>query len=252
MLTIRGLCADVTDKDEILKGVNLSVNAGEVHAVMGPNGSGKSTLSNVLSGHPDYSVRSGEVLYCDQNLFEMSADERAVGGIFMAFQYPISLPGVTVLHFLQTIMNQQRKARGEQLLDAYEVIQRAEQAAKMVGLDPIFLERALNDGFSGGEKKRCEVLQMLLLQPKLIILDETDSGLDIDALKIVGQAVDHLRDKSRSFLVVTHYQRLLDYVVPDHVHVMLNGKFVQSGDRELAKKLEQDGYQWLSKTSSNS
>ncbi|MEC8063961.1 MAG: Fe-S cluster assembly ATPase SufC [Pseudomonadota bacterium] len=246
MIKIQSLRASVQEKnDAILQGVDLHLEAGEVHAIMGPNGSGKSTLSNVLTGHPDYNVESGSIEFMGQDLLAMSPEERACAGVFMAFQYPISLPGVSTLHFLQTVMNHQRKIRGETLLDAFEVISRAEHACKLVGLPNSFLERPLNDGFSGGEKKRCEVLQMLLLQPKLVILDETDSGLDIDALQMVGKAVDHLRDKTRSFLVVTHYQRLLNHIIPDQVHIMLAGKMVQSGGQELAKKLEQQGYGWL-------
>lgn len=247
MLDIQGLQASVSGKGPILHGVNLTVPAGEIHAIMGPNGSGKSTLSNVLSGHPDYVVDAGSVHMHGQDLLAKEPEQRAVDGLYMAFQYPVSLPGVSVLHFLQTILNHQRKQRGENLLDAYEVIQQAEQACGLVGLPTSFLERALNEGFSGGEKKRCEILQMLLLKPKLIILDETDSGLDIDALKMVGHAVDFLRSQDRSFLVVTHYQRLLDHVVPDRVHVMLQGAIVESGPAALAQKLEKEGYQWLSK-----
>ena len=247
MIKIQDLHAKLDNDKTILRGVNLAINPGEIHAVMGPNGSGKSTLSNVLTGHPDYAVSSGSINYEGKDLLAMSPDERAVAGVFMAFQYPVSLPGVSTLHFLQTVINHQRKARGENLWDAYEVIQKAEQACQLVGLPVSFLERPLNDGFSGGEKKRCEVLQMLLLKPKLIILDETDSGLDIDALKMVGKAVAHLRDDVRSFLVVTHYQRLLNHVVPDHVHIMLQGKLVQSGGQDLARKLEDQGYEWLIK-----
>lgn len=247
MLDIRGLQASVVGKGPILRGVDLQIPAGEIHAVMGPNGSGKSTLSNVLSGHPDYVVDAGSVQMLGEDLLEKEPQERAINGLYMAFQYPVSLPGVSVLHFLQTVLNHQRKQRGESLLDAYEVIQRAEQACSLVGLPTSFMERALNDGFSGGEKKRCEVLQMLLLKPKMIIMDETDSGLDIDALKMLGRAVDFLRSQERSFLVVTHYQRLLDHVVPDKIHVMLQGSVVESGSADLAKKLEKEGYQWLSK-----
>ena len=247
MIKIQNLHAKLENDKTILHGVDLTIRPGEIHAVMGPNGSGKSTLSNVFTGHPDYKVSSGSIDYFGQDLLNMSPDERAIAGVYMAFQYPVSLPGVTTLLFLQTIINHQRKARGDTLWDAYEVIQKAEQACKLVGLPTSFLERPLNEGFSGGEKKRCEVLQMLILKPKLIILDETDSGLDIDALKMVGKAVALLRDDVRSFLVVTHYQRLLNHVVPDHVHIMHGGQLVQSGGQDLARKLEDQGYEWLTK-----
>ena len=242
MLKIEGLEAKITEGDQVLKGVDLTLNAGEIHAIMGPNGSGKSTLSNVLMGHPEYEVTSGNVYLDGEDLLGLSTDERAQRGVFLAFQYPVSIPGVSVLNFLQTVMNVQRKKRQESLLDAYEVIQRAEMACAKVGLDKSFLQRPLNDGFSGGEKKRTEILQMLMLRPRCIIMDETDSGLDIDSLKLVAQACKILQDDSRVFLIVTHYKRLLEYIQPNRVHVFIGGKVIRSGDKSLADDLELTGY----------
>lgn len=252
MLKIKNLYAGVKDGQGVLNGIDLDIGKGQVHAIMGPNGSGKSTLSHVLADHPEYEVTKGELIWeGDKNLLDYPADKRSVEGVFLSFQYPVSLPGVSVLSFLQAIINNKRKALGQSLLDAYEVIQKTEQAIKIVGLDSSFLQRSLNDGFSGGEKKRCELLQMILLQPKLCILDEVDSGLDIDALKMLSAGVDTIRDDSRSFIVVTHYQRLLNYIKPDFVHVMIKGKIVASGGAELALELEKKGYSWLERLDNN-
>jgi Fe-S cluster assembly ATP-binding protein len=241
MLRIKDLHAKVGDK-EILRGIDLEVGAGEVHAIMGPNGSGKSTLAQVLAGRETFEVTKGEVLYEGKNLLELSPEERAVAGIFMAFQYPVEIPGVGNLYFLRTALNALRKRRGEEELDAMDFLALAKEKMKLVAMDQSFTGRSVNEGFSGGEKKRNEIFQMAVLDPKLAILDETDSGLDIDALRIVASGVNSLRNKGRAMIVITHYQRLLNYIVPDRVHVMSNGRIVRSGDRELALELEQKGY----------
>jgi len=245
MLTIKDLHVSVVDGEEIIRGVNLQINPGEVHAIMGPNGSGKSTLAKALAGHQDYQVTAGSVTYQNENLLELSVENRAKQGIFLAFQYPVEIPGVNNMYFLKAAVNSIRKQRGEAELDAIDFMTFIKAKVKQLGIEESFLQRSLNVGFSGGEKKRNEVLQMLALQPTLAILDETDSGLDIDALKTVAQGVNSLRDGRRSVIVVTHYQRLLDYIVPDFVHVLLQGKIVKSGGKELAKQLEQKGYGWL-------
>ena len=240
MLKINNLNANIENKS-ILKGFSLKINPGEVHAIMGPNGSGKSTLSNILSGKKGYDV-SGEVLYENKNLFELETEERAHKGIFLAFQYPLEIPGVNTNIFLKTSLNAIRKARGEKELDAIEFLKLVKEKAKNLKFDEEKLNRQLNVGFSGGEKKKNEILQMSILAPKLSILDETDSGLDIDALKIVASGVNSYRDKKKSFLVITHYQRLLDYIKPDFVHVLSDGKIIKSGCMELAEELEREGY----------
>lgn len=244
MLAIKNLHVKVQDH-EILRGLNLNVKPGEVHAIMGPNGAGKSTLSNVLAGHFGYECTKGEVDFLGQNLLLMSPEERAVAGIFLAFQYPVEIPGVNNLYFLKTALNSLRKARGEALMDAIDFMTLMKDKIKQVEMDDRFLNRSVNEGFSGGEKKRNEVLQMLMLEPKLALLDETDSGLDIDALQSIAKGVNQLRDAHRSFIVVTHYQRLLNYIEPDFVHVMMNGKIVESGNKALSEKLEKQGYGWL-------
>ena len=244
MLQIKDLKANI-DKKEILKGLNLDIKPGEVHAIMGPNGSGKSTLSNVLSGKKGYSV-SGEVKYLNENLLDLEIEERAHKGIFLAFQYPLEIPGVNTNIFLKTSLNAIKKAKGEKELDAIEFLKLVKQKAAELKFDEKILSRQLNVGFSGGEKKKNEILQMSILNPKLSILDETDSGLDIDALKIVSEGVKALRDKESSFLIITHYQRLLNYIKPDFVHVLINGQIVKSGGSEIALELESKGYESLS------
>ena len=241
MLRIKDLRAKVEDK-EILRGIDLEVGAGEVHAIMGPNGSGKSTLAQVLAGRETFEVTKGEVLYQGKNLLALSPEERAVAGIFMAFQYPVEIPGVGNLYFLRTALNALRKRRGEEELDAMDFLALAKEKMKLVDMDQSFTSRAVNEGFSGGEKKRNEIFQMSVLDPKLAILDETDSGLDIDALRTVANGVNGLRTEGRAMIVITHYQRLLNYIVPDRVHVISNGRIVKSGGRELALELEQKGY----------
>ncbi|MGH8382534.1 Fe-S cluster assembly ATPase SufC [Pseudomonas sp.] len=240
MLEIRNLHANVEGR-EILRGITLRIGAGEVHAIMGPNGSGKSTLAQVLAGHEAYEV-SGEVLYEGRDLLAMAAEERAVAGIFLAFQYPVEIPGVGNLYFLRTALNAVRRQRGLEELDALDFLTLAKERMALVEMDQSFMSRAVNEGFSGGEKKRNEIFQMMILEPKLAVLDETDSGLDIDALRTVAAGVNALRREDRALLVITHYQRLLDYIVPDHVHVMANGQIVQSGDKTLAVELEKHGY----------
>ncbi|WP_303290968.1 Fe-S cluster assembly ATPase SufC [Marinobacter sp. SS5-14b] len=244
MLSIKNLHASVEGK-EILKGINLEIKAGEVHAIMGPNGSGKSTLSQVLAGNEAFEITGGEVTLNGDNLLDLPTEERAREGIFLAFQYPVEIPGVSNLQFLRTAVNAMRKHRGEEEMNAAEFMKLAKEVSKQVDLDPAFLKRGVNEGFSGGEKKRNEIMQALLLQPKLAILDETDSGLDIDALQVVSNGVNALRAEDRAILMVTHYQRLLNHIVPDYVHVLAGGKIVKSGGRELALELEERGYGWL-------
>ena len=244
MLKITDLTANVGDK-QILKGISLSVGPGEVHAIMGPNGSGKSTLAQVVAGHPGYEVTGGSVTFDGQDLLAMDAEVRAQAGIFLAFQYPVEIPGVSNAYFLRAAYNEIRKARGEEEADPMEFLDIMEQRLKIVEMDDAMLQRSVNAGFSGGEKKRNEILQMAVLEPKLAILDETDSGLDIDALRIVAEGVNKLKRPDRSTIVVTHYQRLLNYIVPDFVHVLAQGRIVKSGGRELALELEERGYDWL-------
>ncbi len=246
MLEIKNLHAKVTEQDqEILKGVDLSIRAGEVHAIMGPNGSGKSTLANVLAGRPNYAVTSGEVLFEGKNLLEMPPEERAREGVFLAFQYPVELPGVNNAYFLRAALNAARKAQELEELDAVDFQQLLREKMKLVELPEALINRAVNEGFSGGEKKRNEILQMAVLDPKLAILDETDSGLDIDALRIVAEGVNRLKSERHAVLVITHYQRLLEYLVPDFVHVLYAGRIVKSGGKELALELEKKGYTWV-------
>ncbi len=244
MLTIKNLHASIGEK-EILKGVNLEIKPGEVHAIMGPNGSGKSTLASVLAGREEYEVTSGTVEYNGKNLLEMAPEDRAAEGIFLAFQYPVEIPGVTTINFLKTAVNEIRKYNGEEPLDAARFLKLVKEKAKLVNMNDSLLKRALNEGFSGGEKKRNEIFQMAVLEPQLAILDETDSGLDIDALRIVSEGVNKLRSPERATIVVTHYQRLLDYIVPDFVHVLYNGRIAKSGSKELALELEEKGYDWI-------
>jgi Fe-S cluster assembly ATP-binding protein len=244
MLEVIGLRASAGGKD-ILKGITLTVNAGEVHAIMGPNGSGKSTLAQVLAGHPAYEVTGGEVRFMGQDLLDMEPEVRAQAGVFLAFQYPVEIPGVTNAYFLRAAYNEIRKARGEEEIDPMDFIDLLEQKLKLVEWGPEIMQRAVNSGFSGGEKKRNEILQMAVLEPKLAILDETDSGLDIDALRIVAGGVNTLRRPDHATIVVTHYQRLLNYIVPDYVHVLTDGQIVRSGGKDLALELEARGYEWL-------
>ena len=244
MLSINNLQASIGDK-QILKGLTLEVNAGEVHAIMGPNGAGKSTLASVLAGREDYDVTGGSVLFDGQDLLDMAPEERAAEGIFLAFQYPVEIPGVSTTNFLKTAMNEIRKYRGQDPLDAVQFLKLMKEKMKLVNIDQSLLSRSLNEGFSGGEKKRNEIFQMAMLEPKLAILDETDSGLDIDALRIVAEGVNTLRSPERATIVVTHYQRLLDYIVPDFVHVLYQGRIVKSGPKELALELEEKGYDWI-------
>jgi Fe-S cluster assembly ATP-binding protein len=244
LLEISDLTARVAGK-EILNGVNLTVNAGEVHAIMGPNGSGKSTLAQVLAGREDYEVTRGTVSFEGQDLLAMRAEERARAGLFLGFQYPVEIPGVNNVYLLKAALNAKRKAAGEPEVDAYDFLALIRQKMKFMQMSESFLTRGVNEGFSGGEKKRNEVLQMLVLEPKLAILDETDSGLDIDALKVVSKGVNSLRDPKRAVVLVTHYQRLLDYVIPDRVHVLSGGRIVKSGDKSLAQELERRGYDWV-------
>ena len=244
MLEIKNIHARIDDK-AILNGINLSINPGEVHAIMGPNGSGKSTLASVITGKEDYEITKGEILFEKESLEDTSPEERAHKGIFMSFQYPIEIPGVTTTNFLKTAINETRKARGEKEMDAKEMLMMLREKSKMLEIDSKFLSRSINDGFSGGEKKRNEIFQMAMLNPKLAILDETDSGLDIDAMKIVANGVNKIRDNHNAILVITHYQRLLEYIVPDYVHILFDGKIVKSGDKKLALKLEKEGYDWI-------
>lgn len=244
MLEIKNLHVAVNGT-EILKGISLNIKAGEVHAIMGPNGSGKSTLSTVLAGRPEYEITSGSIQYQGKDLLSMEAEERAAQGLFLAFQYPVEIPGVNNLYFLRTAFNSIQRQQGKPELDAIDFMQCVKSKLSLVKMDEKFLKRSLNEGFSGGEKKRNEILQMLVLEPKLAILDETDSGLDIDALQMVANGVNSLRDAKRSILMVTHYQRLLDYIQPDYVHVLAHGKIIKSGDKSLALELEAKGYGWL-------
>ena len=244
MLEIKDLQVRAGGKD-ILRGINLTINKGEVHAIMGPNGSGKSTLARVVAGHPEYDVTGGEVLYNGRNLLDMAPEDRARDGVFMAFQYPVEIPGVNNAYFLKAALNAQRKHRGQPELDAMEFMAFVKEKAKMLSLDPSLLNRPVNEGFSGGEKKRNEIFQMAVLEPALAVLDETDSGLDIDALKIVAHGVETMRSPERSIIVVTHYQRVLNYIVPDFVHVLQDGRIVRSGNKELALDLEEKGYGWI-------
>jgi Fe-S cluster assembly ATP-binding protein len=244
MLEIRNLHAGIDGK-EILKGINLTVNKGEIHAIMGPNGSGKSTLAKVLAGHPQYEVTQGEILYEGRNLLEMEPDQRAREGVFMAFQYPIEVPGVSNAQFLRLAYNEKRKHLGEEELDPLEFKDLLKERAKVVEMDASFMTRSVNEGFSGGEKKRNEILQMAVLEPKLSVLDETDSGLDIDALRVVANGVNQLHTPSDAIILVTHYQRLLNYIVPDFVHVLSDGRIAREGGKELALELEAKGYDWL-------
>jgi len=243
MLEIKNLHARVEEEGtEILRGIDLTVNPGEVHAIMGPNGSGKSTLSYILSGKDGYEVTDGSVTFNGDDLLEKEANERAAAGIFLAFQYPVEIPGVATMQFLKTALNSQRKARGEEELSTPDLMRLVREKSKMLNVKPEMLKRPVNVGFSGGEKKRVEILQMAVLEPTLCILDETDSGLDIDALRVVAEGVNALRSPDRAMIIITHYQRLLDYIVPDHVHVLSKGKIVNSGGKELALELEKDGY----------
>ncbi len=248
MLSIKNLRASV-EGNEILKGLNLEIKAGEVHAIMGPNGSGKSTLASVLAGKENYEVTGGEVLFEGKQLLELSPEDRAREGIFLAFQYPVEIPGVSNINFLKTALNEIRTYRGLAPLEAKEFLKLLKEKQKLVEFDATLANRSLNEGFSGGEKKRNEIFQLAMLEPKLAILDETDSGLDIDALRIVSKGVNKLRASNNAFIIITHYQRLLDYIVPDHVHVLYNGQIVKSGTKELALELEEKGYDWLKETS---
>ncbi len=244
LLEIKNLHVQIED-NEILKGLNLSINAGEVHAIMGPNGSGKSTLANVIAGREEYEVTEGDILLNGESILEMAADERAHLGVFLAFQYPVEIPGVSNTYFLKQAINSIREARGEEPMDAMSFMKQMRAKAKELGLDEQMLKRPVNVGFSGGEKKRNEIFQMAMLEPKLAVLDETDSGLDIDAIKVVSDGVNALRNDDRGFIVVTHYQRLLNYIVPDFVHVLVDGKIIKSGGKELATQLEEIGYGWV-------
>lgn len=244
MLKINNLHASVEDK-KILKGINLEVKPGEVHAIMGPNGSGKSTLASVVAGKEDFEVEEGNILLDGEDLEDLAPEERAHKGIFLSFQYPVEIPGVTVTNFMKTAINESRKARGLEDMPANEMLKLIREKSEMLEIDRKFLSRSLNEGFSGGEKKRNEIFQMAMMEPKLAILDETDSGLDIDALRIVANGVNKLKNKDNAIVVITHYQRLLDYIVPDFVHVLYNGKIVKSGGKELALELEEKGYDWI-------
>jgi Fe-S cluster assembly ATP-binding protein len=244
MLRIKNLHAGI-EGNEILHGVNLNVKPGEVHAIMGPNGSGKSTLASVIAGKEDYDITEGEILFKDEDISELDPEERAYKGIFLSFQYPVEIPGVTVTNFIRTAINETRKAQKLEPMPGAEMLKKIREKADLLGIDRRFLSRSLNEGFSGGEKKRNEIFQMAMMDPTLAILDETDSGLDIDSLKIVADGVNALRNKDKSIVVITHYQRLLDYIVPDFVHVIMDGKIVKSGGKELALELDKKGYDWL-------
>ena len=244
MIKIKDLQAGIEEK-EILRGIDLEINAGEVHAIMGPNGSGKSTLSNIIAGREDYEINGGTIDFEGEDLMDLSPEERAHKGVFLSFQYPVEIPGVTVSNFIKTAINESRKGRGEEAMEAREMLAMMREKTALLEMNKSYLSRSLNEGFSGGEKKRNEIFQMAMLQPKLAILDETDSGLDIDALRIVANGVNKLRSKDNAVLVITHYQRLLDYIEPDFVHVLYNGKIVKSGDKSLALELEAKGYDWI-------
>ncbi|WP_295178934.1 Fe-S cluster assembly ATPase SufC [uncultured Christiangramia sp.] len=244
MLKVKNLHASIEDK-EILKGINLEIKPGEVHAIMGPNGSGKSTLSSVIAGREEYEMTEGEMMFEGEDLNELDPEERAHKGVFLSFQYPVEIPGVSVTNFIKTAINSHRKAKGQPDMPANDMLKMIREKSEMLEIDRKFLSRSLNQGFSGGEKKRNEIFQMAMLEPKLSILDETDSGLDIDALKIVANGVNKLRSKDNAVLLITHYQRLLDYIVPDYVHVLVDGKIVKSGGKELAYELEERGYDWV-------
>ena len=244
LLKIHNLKASINGT-EILHGINLEVNKGEIHAIMGPNGSGKSTLASVLAGKKDFEVTEGSVIFNGHNILELEPDERAKMGLFLAFQYPVEIPGVSNLNFLRTALNEHRKYRGQDLIEPATFLKLVKEKANLVKMDPKFLNRAVNEGFSGGEKKRNEILQMAVLEPTLAILDETDSGLDIDALRIVAEGVNSLRTSENAFIIITHYQRLLNYIIPDFVHVLHNGRIVKSGTKELAYELEEKGYDWI-------
>jgi len=251
MLKIKDIHAKIEEKS-ILNGINLEIKPGEVHAIMGPNGSGKSTLASVITGKEEYEITKGNILFENKDLDEVSPEERAHKGIFMSFQYPIEIPGVTITNFLKTAINETKKARGEKEMSAKDMLKMLREKSNMLEIDGKFLSRSINDGFSGGEKKRNEIFQMAMLEPKLAILDETDSGLDIDALKIVANGVNKLRSKKNAIMVITHYQRLLDYIVPDYVHVLFDGKIVKSGTKDLALELEEKGYDWIKEELKNS
>src|SRR6218665_1972276 len=244
MLQIKNLHASVEDK-EILKGINLEVKAGEVHAIMGPNGSGKSTLSSVIAGKEEYEVTDGEIFLEGEDIGELAPEERAHKGVFLSFQYPVEIPGVSVTNFMKTAINETRKAKGQEEMPANEMLKLIREKSELLEIDRKFLSRSLNEGFSGGEKKRNEIFQMAMLEPKLAILDETDSGLDIDALRIVANGVNKLKSQNNAVVVITHYQRLLDYIIPDFVHVLMDGRIVKSGGKELAYELEEKGYDWI-------
>jgi len=244
MLEIKNLHVSINN-NKILKGLNLSVNKGEIHAIMGPNGSGKSTLASVIAGRKEYKVNKGSIIYSNKKLLELSADERAKQGIFLAFQYPIEIPGISTTNFIKTAVNKIRESKGKKPLDAVSFLKVMKEKMKIVKINQTLLSRSINEGFSGGEKKRNEIFQMAMLDPKLAILDETDSGLDIDALKIVAKGVNKLKSKNNATIIITHYQRLLNYIIPDYVHVLIDGKIVKSGDKNLAQELEKKGYDWI-------
>ncbi len=247
MLSINNLHAKIEDGVEILKGINLEIKPGEVHAIMGPNGAGKSTLSSVIAGKEDYEVTDGEILFEGENIIEDAPEERAHKGIFLSFQYPVEIPGVSVTNFIKAALNETRKANGKEELSAKDMLALVRQNSELLGIKKDFLGRSLNEGFSGGEKKRNEIFQMMMLNPKLAILDETDSGLDIDALRIVADGVNHFKNSGNAVLLITHYQRLLNYIQPDFVHVLADGKIIKTGDKSLALELEEKGYDWLVK-----
>ena len=244
MLSIKNLHASIEDK-AILKGINLEINAGEVHAIMGPNGAGKSTLSSIIAGNENYTVTDGEILLEGEDISDFSVEERAHKGVFLSFQYPVEIPGVSVTNFIKTAINETRKANGKEDMPANEMLKLIREKSELLEIDRKFLSRSLNEGFSGGEKKRNEIFQMAMLEPKLAILDETDSGLDIDALRIVANGVNKLKNENNAVLLITHYQRLLDYIIPDFVHVLMDGKIVKTGGKELAYELEEKGYDWI-------
>ena len=245
MLKINNLHAKIEDGVEILKGINLEIKPGEVHAIMGPNGAGKSTLSSIIAGNENYEVSEGEILLEGEDISELAPEERAHKGVFLSFQYPVEIPGVSVTNFIKTAINEKRKANGEEEMPANEMLKLIREKSELLEMDRKFLSRSLNEGFSGGEKKRNEIFQMAMLEPKIAILDETDSGLDIDALRIVANGVNKLKNENNAVLVITHYQRLLDYIIPDFVHVLMDGKIVKTGGKELAYELEEKGYDWI-------